>query len=103
MRNLISVTLLLTTLAAPALAQVSMSNGSQTTVVNGPTTPAPSVQPGATQDGGTTTTQPTIQPQMPTSTNPPGSSPTAAPVAGASPGVPVLNAPAKQAAPSPAP
>jgi len=104
MRKFISLTLFLTTLAAPALAQLSMSNGSQSTVVIGPTAPVPSAQSGAKLGSGTSATQPTIQPQMPTSTNMPGSSPaTAAPVPGASPGVPVLNAPAKQAAPSPAP
>jgi hypothetical protein len=41
---------------------------------------------------------------MPTTTNMPGASPAiAAPVPGASPGVPVLNAPSAQSTPSPAP
>jgi hypothetical protein len=41
---------------------------------------------------------------MPTTTNMPGSAPVvAAPQPGASPGIPMLNAPAAQATPSPAP
>lgn len=105
MKHLIPVILLLSALGVQgAAAQALISNGSQTGVVQGPATPAPKA--GGTASFGSGATQQTapIQPQMPTTTNMPGAPPSiAAPVAGASPGVPVLNAPSAQAAPSAAP
>lgn len=107
MQKLISAMLLLTTLGVQdASAQALMSNGSQTGVVQAPATPAPAAQGRAAFGAGSGTTHQTapIQPQMPTTTNMPGSAPVvAAPQPGASPGIPMLNAPAAQATPSPAP
>jgi hypothetical protein len=105
MKKLIPTILLLSALGAQAAAaQALISNGSQTGVVQAPASQAPMAQGPATFGSADTQQSTPIQPQMPTTTNMPGSPPAiAAPVRGASPGVPVLNAPTAQASPSPSP
>ncbi len=106
MKKLIASILLLSALGMQAaVAQVTLSNGSQSGTVSAPATPAPRASGSASFGGGVGTNEPaTIQPQMPTTSNLPGAPPAiATPQAGASPGVPVLNSPTNPSAPSPSP
>jgi len=106
MKKRIASILILTALSMQAaVAQVTLSNGSQSGTVNAPATPAPKASGSASFGGGVSTgNPPLIQPQMPTTSNMPGAPPAiATPQAGASPGVPVLNSPTNPSAPSPSP